>query len=119
MANRWERAIPEVFAIIMRDIMLKANLFVKKVEESGIKVNKAFLFGSYARGNPKPYSDIDVCIVSPSLGYDFVKEMVKLGKISQKIDLRIEPIPFNPERLNDPYDPLAFEVRKNGILLKE
>lgn len=101
----------------MKDAISKAKLFVKKVEESGVKVKKAFLFGSYAKGKPKSYSDIDVCIISPSFGNDFVEEIVKLGKISHKIDSRIEPIPFNPERLNDPYDPLAFEVRKNGILL--
>lgn len=103
----------------MKNIILKAKLFVKKVEASGIKVDKAFLFGSYAKRKPKPYSDVDICIVSPNLGKDFVKEMVELGEISQKIDSRIEPIPFGRERLNDLYDPLAFEIRKNSIPLKE
>lgn len=101
----------------MKKVITKANLFVKKVRETGIKVDKAFLFGSYAKGKPKIYSDIDVCIVSPNLGHDFTEETVRLHKISYKVDSRIEAIPFDPERLNDPYDPLAFEIRKHGILL--
>ena len=101
----------------MKDILSKSKLFVKKVREAGIKVNKAFLFGSYAKGNAKSYSDIDVCIVSPDLGLDFIEEMVKLDKITWGIDSRIEATPFSPEGLKDPYDPLAAEIRKYGILL--
>lgn len=101
----------------MKKVISKANLFVKKVKETGIKVEKAFLFGSYARGKQKAYSDIDVCIVSSNLGRDFIEETVRLSKISDRVDSRIEAIPFDPERLNDPYDPLAFEIRKYGILL--
>ncbi len=101
----------------MKDVISKTKLFVQKVKESGIKVNHAYLFGSYAKGSAKSYSDIDVCIVSPNLGRDFTEEMVKLNTISDNVDSRIEAIPFNEERLNDPYDPLAFEIRKHGILL--
>lgn len=63
----------------MRNITLKAKLFVKRVKKSGIKVDKAFLFGSYAKGRPKAYSDIDICIVSPNLGRDFIEETVRLN----------------------------------------
>lgn len=101
----------------MKTIITKAKLFVKKVQEAGIKVDQAFLFGSYAKGTPKSYSDIDVCIVSPNLGNDFIEETVRLNTISQRIDPRIEAIPFDKERLNDPYDPLSFEIRKNGLVL--
>lgn len=101
----------------MKDALVIAKLFIKRIEEEGIKVEKAFLFGSYAKGKPKDYSDIDICIVSSNLGYDFINETVKLSTISNKIDSRIEAIPFDPKRLNDPYDPLSFEIRKYGIAL--
>lgn len=99
----------------MKNVLSKTKLFVRKVQASGIKVDRAFLFGSYAKGGAKSYSDIDVCIVSSNLGHDFTEEMVKLNTISHGIDSRIEAIPFNEERLNDPYDPLAFEIRKHSI----
>ena len=99
----------------MSEVLIIAKKFIKELSRQGYLVNQAFLFGSYAKGNPKSYSDIDVCVVSPKLGKDFVSETVKLMGISQKVDMRIEPIPFSPERLNDPFDPLAAEVRKYGI----
>lgn len=101
----------------MKTIIMKAKLFVKKVKEAGINVDQAFLFGSYSKGTPKPYSDIDICIVSPNLGNDFIEETVRLNTISQQIDPRIEAIPFDRERLNDPYDPLSLEIRKYGLVL--
>ncbi|MBF0595391.1 MAG: nucleotidyltransferase domain-containing protein [Candidatus Omnitrophica bacterium] len=38
-----------------------------ELKKSGIRVVKMFLYGSYARGDAKPYSDIDVVVVSPDL----------------------------------------------------
>lgn len=118
MVSYRKKPTSKIFITYMKDILSKTKLFVKKVQASGIKVNHAFLFGSYAKGKAKSYSDIDVCIVSPNLGHDFIEEMVKLNTISHRVDSRIEAIPFNEERLNDPYDPLAFEIRKNSISLK-
>lgn len=117
MAEYWKKIIQKILSPAMKKIISTANLFVNKVKETGIIVDKAFLFGSHAKGKPKAYSDIDICIVSPNLGRDFIEETVRLNKISSQVDSRIEAIPFHPERLNDPYDPLAFEIRKYGILL--
>ena len=117
MAEYWEKFIQNFLSFTMKKVISTANLFINKVKETGIRVDKAFLFGSHAKGKPKVYSDIDICIVSPNLGRDFIEETVRLNKISSQVDSRIEAIPFDPERLNDPYDPLAFEIRKYGILL--
>ncbi len=81
---------------------------------NGISVEKIILFGSYARGIPKPWSDIDLCIVSKNFGKDSYSEMVRLKKLTSSIDSMIEPHPYNSKDLNDPYDPLAFEIRKTG-----
>ena len=57
---------------------------VKKIE----KVNAVFLFGSYAKGTDKPYSDIDICVLSE-------KELTKnerteiLSNGTDKIDISI------------------------------
>ena len=104
--------------VLMDEILTKATQFAKKVKSSGIKIEKAYLYGSQAKGTAKDQSDIDICIVSPVFGKDFIKEYVKLAGFSKDIDWRIEAIPFNPERLNDRYDTLAAEIRKYGIPLK-
>lgn len=101
----------------MNDAKTKAKKFIKSLDKAGIKVDKAYLFGSFAKGKAKKDSDIDVCIVSPSFSRDYLAEMVKLRKYSLKIDSRIEPVPFLPEDLEDKYSTLASEIKKYGIPL--
>jgi predicted nucleotidyltransferase len=99
----------------MTNAIQKAQLFIQKLGEDGIKVEDAYLFGSYAKGGAGKDSDIDVCIISKEFGRDYIKEMVQLRKISLQVDSRIEPISFGIDDINDPYSAIASEVRKNGI----
>jgi len=99
----------------MTDAIKKAKLFIKKLNENGISVDSAYIFGSYAKGTANENSDIDLCVISNSFGKDYIEEMVNLRKISLGIDSRIEPVPFNLSDINDPYSSLAKEIIKNGI----
>ena len=99
----------------MTDALAVAQNYISAVKQSGISVNVAYLYGSYAKGTPHKDSDIDICIVSPNFGKDYFAEMIKLTKIRRKIDERIEPVPLTPQDLRDPYNSLAQEIRNNGI----
>lgn len=85
------------------------------LESHNIPVEKIILFGSYAKGKPKPWSDLDLCIVSKKFGKNGYDEMVSLMKLATPIEPLIEPHPYHPRDLNDPFDPLADEIRKTGI----
>lgn len=100
-----------------KKIIHNTNKFIKRVHMSGIPVSRAYIFGSYAKGSAKSYSDIDVCVVSRKFGKDFIDEMVQLQMLSQDIDSRIEPIPIHPKDFENPWNPLAHEVKKYGIEL--
>ena len=39
-----------------------------------IEISDAFLFGSYAKGEAKADSDIDLCVISPDFGKDEIEE---------------------------------------------
>lgn len=97
-----------------------ANL-VRKYREvlikKGIPVEKIIVFGSYAKGNPKPWSDLDLCIVSKNFGKDRYDEMVQLVHIASPIDSMIEPHPYNSKDLEDPFDPLAHEIKTHGKII--
>ncbi len=80
----------------------------------GIPVERVILFGSYSTGRAKPWSDVDVCIVSPAFGKNNYDEMVTLKKLTVTIEPMIEPHPYHPRDLDDPYDPLAAEIRAHG-----
>lgn len=102
----------------MGEAVKKAQNFVDLVRESGIFVSEASVFGSWAKGTADADSDIDVCVVSPGFGKDSIEEMVQLRKIALKVDSRIEPVPFSPKDLNDPYGTLASEIRKYSLPLE-
>lgn len=102
----------------MNEAFLKAQQFVNKVKKTGITVSGASVFGSWAKGKATSASDIDVCIVSPQFGKDYIREMVDLRKISLSVDSRIEPIPLSPEDYHDPLGTLASQIRKFSHPLK-
>ena len=84
------------------------------LQEAKIPVEKIIMFGSYAKGKAKSYSDLDLCVVSKTFGQDSHEEMVKLMHLAGEVDDMIEPYPYNPDDLKDKWDPLAFEIRKYG-----
>ena len=101
----------------MKTVINIAKKYIDHVKKSGIPVSAAYLFGSFAKGKAKNYSDIDICVISPVFGKDYFEEMVKLSYLTHKVDDRIEPVPYKPEDLNDRYSTLAHEIKTFGILL--
>ena len=73
---------------------------------------RIFLFGSYARGNFHPDSDIDLAIVFHCCEDGFDRE-VELAKMTLRIDSRIEPHAFLESDFT-PQNPIAYEILKYG-----
>ena len=81
-------------------------------------IEQLIVFGSHAKGTAHEWSDIDLCVVSPSLGKHVFDEMVALDKLTPQVDDRLEVHPMSPQDLLNPYDTLATEIRKYGIPIK-
>jgi predicted nucleotidyltransferase len=78
-------------------------------------VVKVFLYGSYARGNPAKYSDVDICFFVQSFGNKgCIEVMKKLLELSSKYLIGIEPNVFEESELYDD-DPFVEEVLRTGI----
>jgi predicted nucleotidyltransferase len=45
-----------------QDILKSVNEFVESANKYNIGIEKILLFGSYAKGNPHKYSDIDFAV---------------------------------------------------------
>ena len=101
----------------MNQAVLIGKKFVKRVQQAGIPVKTAYLFGSFAKNTAHQWSDIDICIVSKKFGKDYFDETVKLRHLTENVDDRIEPIAYRPEDLNDRYSTLANEIKTFGIRL--
>lgn len=85
------------------------------LEDRGVKFHHIIVFGSQTKGTARPWSDIDVCVVSDQFGKDRHSERVSLMHARDDSLLDIEPHPYHPRDLADIYDPLASEIRKYGI----
>jgi predicted nucleotidyltransferase len=47
------------------------------------------LFGSYAKGTAKEYSDIDVAVIVDEIPGDYLDVLTKLYKMRRMVDVRI------------------------------
>ena len=99
---------PEIRNIILR--------YVNVLKTRGIRVEKAVLYGSYASGNFRLGSDLDLAIISPDFGKDRFEEGKKLLQIAWRVDPRIEPVPISSDSYeNDIWIPLIYEIRQKGV----
>lgn len=84
---------------------------------SWLRIEKVYLFGSYAHGTYREDSDIDIAIVSKDFTGDRFADRRRVVPLRRKIDRRLEPIPYIPENFKE-NDPLVMEILKNGIEIK-
>ena len=103
-------------AQIDNEVLGKIQTFIRIIKNSGISVESAYLFGSYATNHAGKWSDIDVAIVSPDFSADRLDNRIRLMKLSTEVDNRIEPVPFHSRDFIDA-DPLVGEIKKHGVSL--
>jgi len=97
-----------------QSIIDTAKLYIQKIPDS-MELKKAYLFGSYAKGNEHKDSDIDIAVVIGKMD-DFFSIQMELMRLRRTIDLRIEPHPIWEGDFNM-QNPFAFEVHNTGIEL--
>lgn len=101
--------IPESIQKIIEDYIIKLS----KV----IPIEKVIIFGSYAKGNPHEYGDVDIAIFS-----DYFKNMSRVDGIyflllnAMDYDIDIEPQPFTVDEYNQSIG-IVSEIVKTGIEL--
>ncbi len=87
--------------------------YINFLKEKKYIVHKAYIFGSYARGNYSEDSDIDLAIILKNLDNSFITQ-IDLMKLGRQIDTRIEPHPIDITDF-DHSNPFADEILKTGI----
>ncbi len=102
-------------AQVAPDVMASVERFLAVVRQR-LRVDAAYLYGSQAVGSARPWSDIDVAVISPDFSDDLFLDRLALMQWAAEIDDRIEPQPFTPDRFG-PNDPLASEISHCGVRL--
>lgn len=99
------------------DIKEKAKKFVKEIQKHKIRVLKAYLYGSYAKGSSRQDSDIDIALISPDFSGNRYFDTLKIIPLRRNIDNRIEPVTYKPEDFEES-DPLVAEIKTTGMEIK-
>lgn len=85
--------------------------YTKELKRHNIRVTKTILYGSYARGKPKYYSDIDLVIVSPDLSrFNPLRRQELLAEFSMAIDAPLEVIGYTPDEFKKSHDTIFGEI---------
>ena len=87
--------------------------YADRLRVNGIPFSGLYLFGSFAKGEARKWSDIDVAIFSNREETDdFV---IELGRIIREVDLRIEPHIFSDKDLKTVSTPFVEEILRTGV----
>ena len=96
------------------DIINKVKEYTDLVKHSDfpMQIEKVYLFGSFAKGNPHKDSDIDVAFVVNKWLGDFFGVIPPIWLLREKVDIRIEPHVIVPE---EDYAGFLDEIKKTGV----
>jgi predicted nucleotidyltransferase len=73
----------------------------KGLEKKKIRVQQMILFGSYARGTPHDYSDIDIAVILPDFQGGTKKDYLLLDRTAREITPLIEAFPYKRFKTRD------------------
>ncbi len=91
--------------------------YINELKKLGVKVSQVILYGSYAKGRQREYSDIDIAVVSPTFQkLDIFERQLILSKAHHKFGEPIEPIGLTPKQLRDKKG-FVREILETGIIV--
>jgi predicted nucleotidyltransferase len=83
---------------------------------AGFPAFDAVLYGSYARREARPDSDIDLCLVSDAFTRGRQRHRKKAVEVAYEIDPRIQVVLVDPRTLaSDTLSPLWSAIRRESI----
>jgi len=95
------------------DINNIVNKFISLVSDE-FPLNSVYLFGSYANGTAKEYSDVDLAVVSDKFEGSRFFDKQKLNKYILKTSIDLEVHPYKTEDFTED-DPFVKEIIQTGL----
>lgn len=92
---------------------------LRALDAAGIHARRAVLFGSFARGEQKRWSDIDLVVIAPE--FDSIRELAlieKLWRTVARVDNRVEPVPCGEKEWDaESGRPIIDIARREGRMI--
>jgi len=97
-------------------VLTAVRRYLLTLREHGVAVQFGVVFGSQATGQAKPWSDIDLVVVSAAFDQLANRQLVNLlWRLAARVDSRIEPIPCGLRRWReDGGSPILELARREG-----
>jgi len=99
------------------NILNSIKSLINILEINQISIEKAVLFGSFAKGTNNKYSDIDLALVSDNFSGNRFLDKEKIRKYIIAVNTDISPLPYRPKDFTTD-DFLVHEILKEGISIK-
>ena len=105
--------------MVQQSILDIVRNYLWAVNNSGIHASRAVLFGSRARGEARPDSDVDLVIIAPEFDGRRDRKLVnRLWELQTSTDWRIEPIVCGERQwLEDDTSPIIEMARREGEVI--
>lgn len=96
-----------------------AKSFLKKAAKR-YPIQSAFLFGSYARGTQRDYSDIDIAIVLGKImqPHKYREETFELFHEAQEYNSLLEILCFREDEFEEDGEAIVSQIKKEGIKIE-
>lgn len=93
------------------------NQFIELLEQNNLKIDKAYLYGSYAKGENNELSDIDLALVSDDFTGDLWDDKKLLREYKAQVSWDISPLPMTNNDFRNSHF-VRDEILKYGIEIR-
>ena len=88
------------------------------IKRDNLPIEKVIIFGSYARGNPHKWSDVDVCVISPKFKDGLgALQFLWTRRNEQEVMAGLEPVGFSDKDFREGSS-LIQEIKRTGVRIK-
>jgi len=101
------------------EIIKAVQNYLAAVRRAGLRATRAVLFGSHARGEAGPESDVDLVVIAPEFDEPYDRRRVDLlWALRAQTDSRIEPIAVGERQWQaDVGSPILEMARREGQVI--
>lgn len=102
--------------MVDKEIIIIIKDYLKILEDKGLHISKAYLYGSQAKGVASKDSDIDLMLISPLFDDNADKYAGIIWFSASEVSYKLEPMTVGEKKfLSDIYSPLIGLVKREGI----
>ena len=116
MAGNKQEILPMAQKRVPKSVTAQIRNYARTLRKDNLPISRLVLFGSYAKGTQRRYSDIDLCVISPRFRDSF-EALQYLWRKKGREHINIEPVGFSPKDFREGSS-LINEIKRHGIRVK-